>query len=159
MKSLVTFGGLPPLVVSTLRGAIEAGLLASIGYLITFAQGVDFKDFVAFAPIVFAFLRQSEGVIDELVDPAQNRTGIPAGRVAKYIKGLEGVSGSIVGFFRATIEVAVLAGIGYALNIASDGASWGDYMVFSPAAVWGLRTLEGFADQFIDPSQNRAGQP
>jgi len=154
MSRFLTLGGAPPFIVAGFRGAVEVGLLAIIGYVIDATRGIDFRQYVEIAPLIFGGLRAGEGFVDELIDPGQNRTGIPSGAVANYFKGIGYVGPAAVGFLRSFVEVGVLSAIGFGLHTA-DSVDWGQYTLFAPAAFFGLRWLEGFADQFIDPKQNR----
>lgn len=154
MKQLWTLGGAPPMIVAAARGGVEVGLLAVIGYFVQFSREIDWHGYIQFAPLVFGALRQSEGVIDSIVDPSQNRSGMSAGALQKYVGGFAQVAPAVVSHFRAIIEVGVMAAIGVAIKETTE-LDWREYAVFTPAVLWGLRFVEGFADQVIDPTQNR----
>ena len=69
--------------------------------------------------------------------------------------GRNGVAPIIVRLARSTLEVAVLAGLGY-LVVWSSSYDWGDMPFLGAGAYWVLLQLEGIADQYIDPDQNRS---
>lgn len=60
----------------------------------------------------------------------------------------------IVGIVRGAIETAVMAGLGF-VAVEASTLDWGQYAAFTPGILWGIRSLEGLADNFIDPTQNR----
>jgi hypothetical protein len=60
----------------------------------------------------------------------------------------------IVGFFRGIAEAAAITGIGLLVSWLTT-ADLNELSAFVPAAVLGLRTLEGVADQRIDPTTQR----
>ena len=150
MNTLIGRLGAPPVTVGALRGLLEAAVISFIGFLTVQANGVAWADLAPFAPAVFWALRTAEGLADHLIDPEQNRSPI---NVEAPI-----LPPALVGALRGGLESAVLAGLAY-LGVELTRLDWGELAAFVPAALLGIRTLEGLADQFIDPKQNRRVLP
>lgn len=63
-----------PIVVGIVRGAIEAGVLATLGVLSVELSTLDWGQYAAFSPVVLLGLRTIEAQADQIIDPKQNRT-------------------------------------------------------------------------------------
>lgn len=63
----------------------------------------------------------------------------------------------LVAIARGALEAAVLAGLG-AISVELTRVDWGEYAMASPVILFALRWLEGEADQYIDPQQNRTAE-
>lgn len=77
-------------------------------------------------------------------------------RIADTFKGWN-VAPRLVAIARGALEAAVLAGLG-ALSVSLTQLDWGEYAMATPVVLFVIRWLEGEADQWIDPQQNRTAE-
>ena len=66
MLNMIRGYGWSPFTVGTLRALLEVGLMAAVGAVITQLGTLDWGQYVAFSPAIFAGLRALEGLIDEI---------------------------------------------------------------------------------------------
>lgn len=70
---------MPPALVATLRGLLEAAVLAVLGAVVVAVGDVTTGALAPWAPVALLALRQVEGFIDQRIDPTVQR-GLGGGR-------------------------------------------------------------------------------
>jgi hypothetical protein len=101
-------------------------------------------------------MTEDPDAVEDRVETSARRAVKKAEKATAAIRrseGMKGFSPALVGIVRGVVEAAVLAAI-TAIIAALSGLN-GEAAVYAPIAVALLRSLEGFVDHKIDPTQQR----